>query len=248
MNLTDEDIGEIRKLLCVLLHDVFCEAEEVPLAASHTTPHTVFFSWLESSFAELDDVEISAKAGTDEDTWFKLRELVHGGAVSQFGGAFWYAIALSRRPESPSPIDSINLICNITYKDKSISTTQTFVQAKGNADSMPDYIFFQTLHHIATDMLSRMMVLGSAELHTQAQGVKYTAVHDNDPFDVFMGWCIKFMLRGETIPAKLDPRLVPAMRNYLQLARQCIRPDPERLSSDEPKSGDNSKLSGGWNI
>lgn len=242
------------KLLRVLFHDVYCSEHNVEPERKHTVSPMAFYQWLDEHWQELDEDEISEKAGTEADTWAFVREVVDSGNAVAATHAIWLMITLSHRPLPAMKVKSVNVLCNITYEDGSISTTQGFVVPEMMYDptkAFDDSLAFTTMRNVMQQVLDSAMGSGLAGLHAETAKNQFTSQHPNDPFEVLMGWIIKHMLKGEPMPGKLDPMLIKPVETYMRLAQQCIRPPIpqhvlERMKANR-KAAVEGKPKGGWN-
>lgn len=254
-NNQDRDENAV-KLLRVLFHDVFCPAENVPDERKAQVLPVYFYGWLDKEWTTLDQEELSTKAGTDEDTWAFVRRLLESGTAPEATAAIWYTIVLAGRPKPPVEVASINLVCNVTFADKSISTTQAFVcREMFTGPGFDDALFFTVVRNVMKQAIESMMGSGLAGLHQEAAKNQFTSEHPNDPFEVLMGWVIKHMIRGEPMPGKLAPQLAKPVETYMRLAQQCIRPPiPEhiinqfRVRQAQEQGKEAGKPRGGWNV
>lgn len=240
------------KLLRVLFHDVYCDEHEVPAEKKHAVSPMAFYLWLDQHWQELDEEEISQKAGTEADTWAFVREVVDSGNAVPATQAIWLMITLADRPLPAVKVRSVNVLCNVTYEDGTISTTQGFVVPSMMYDptkTFDDSLAFTTMRNVMQQVLDSAMGSGLAGLHAEGNKNQFTSQHPNDPFEVLMGWVIKHMLKGEPVPGKLDPQLVKPVETYLRLAQQCIRPPIPQHVLDRFKAAQKTdgKPKGGWN-
>jgi hypothetical protein len=243
------------KLLRVLFHDVFCPQNSVPDERKAEILPAYFYGWIDKHWTEFDQEELLAKAKVEADTWHFVRQLLEGDAVEATNG-IWFAVVLAGRPAAPSEVASINVVCNITFKDGSIATTQGFVSHEMfTGPPLDDALAFMTLRTVMKQVITEAVKGGLVGLYEVAQKTKFTSDHPNDPFNVFMGWCLKHMVRGEPFQGRVDPKLVPALENYVRLAQQCIRPPvpPHVLAAfkarqQEQDGREAGKPRGGWAV
>lgn len=254
-NNQDRDENAV-KLLRVLFHDVFCPAEDIPDEKKPTVLPVYFYGWLDKHWIELDQEELSTKAGTEADTWHFVRQVIDSGTAPEATNGIWYTIILAGKPKPDVEVASINVVCNVTFADKSISTTQGFVcREMFTGPGFDDALFITVARNVMKQVLESMMTSGLAGLHKEAEKNQFTSQHPNDPFEVLMGWVIKHMIRSEPIPGKLDPLLVKPVETYMRLAQQCIRPPiPEHIISSfkarqvQAEAKERGKVRGGWNV
>lgn len=243
------------RLLRVLFHDVFCPQEDVPQEKKADIAPVFFYGWLDKHWTEFDQVAVCEKAKVEADTWHFVRQVLEGGTAVEACSALWFSIVLSDRPKPAVGVKSINVLCNITFDDGSISTTQGLAAQEMFGGAIDDAVAFTTLRMLMKNVITTAVAEGLAGLHAEAKKTAWTSQHPNDPFHVFMGWCIKHMIRGEPMPGKLDPVLVPAVENYMRLAQQCIRPVVPanvlagfKARQQQEAGKEAGKPRGGWNV
>lgn len=254
-NNQDRDENAV-KLLRVLFHDVFCPAEGVQDDRKPQVLPVYFYGWLDKHWTEFDQDDLSRKAGTDEETWAFVRRLLESGQAPEATGGIWYTVVLAGRPKPAVEVASVNLVCNVTFADKSISTAQAFVSREMfDGPGFDDALFFTVLRNLMKQVIESMMGSGLTGLHQEAAKNQFTSQHPNDPFEVLMGWVIKHMLRGEPMPGKLSPELVKPVETYMRLAQQCIRPpipahiiNQFRARQQQADAKEQGKVRGGWNV
>lgn len=243
------------KLLRVLFHDVFCVRDAVQDVQKQDVLPVYFFGWLDQHWTELDEQELSTKAGTGPETWHFVRERLDSGVAPETFAQVWYGIILHGRPKAPCAIRTVNLICQVTFDDGSISSSQAFVPKEmvtGDIDT--DDVFFMLVHTLMRQIRTAMVGAGLAGLHEEAKKNVFTSAHENDPFEVLMGWVLKHMIGGVPPPGKLHPQLKQAVENYLRLFQQYVRPPvPPHLitaykaRTEKAAAAAEGRPRGGWN-
>lgn len=221
------------KLLCHLFHAEYCEIHNVDESEKVSVSPRQFYEWLDKTMPLMNSEDFCEKAGVDAEIWQFVRNLVDSGNAPEATAGLWYTIVLSKRPTPESAIRSINLVCNITFLDGTISTSQGFVTREmfeAGAAEVGDGIAFTIVRNVMRQVLESMAESGLAKLYERSQRNQFTSTASEDPFEVLMGWVIKHMLRGEPMPGKLKPELLKPVETYMRLAQQCIRPPiPEHV-------------------
>lgn len=221
-------------LLRHLFHGKFCEAENVPPEKRAEILPAFFCGWLDANTNLMDPHEECEAAGVEADTWEHMSNVIASGAAPEAMFGVWYSICMPAR-ETKHELHDINVVVNLTWSDKTISTLQAFVSREmfENDEGFTDHIVAGILRNNMRALLDRMVAEGLDKLHDESQKANtFTSVAPEDPFEVLMGWIIKHMLRGEPIPPghKLKPELVKPVENYMRLAQQCIRmPIPKHI-------------------
>ena len=244
-------------LLRHLFHNKFAPAEEIQDAKKAEVLPAFFCQWLDQNVILMDAQSECEAAGVEPDSWEHMTNVLGSGAADQAMFGVWYSICLPDRV-TKHELHDINVVVNLTWADKTISTLQAFVSREmfDNDEGFTDHIVAGILRNNMRALLDRMVAEGLDNLHDEAQKTNvFTSVAPEDPFEVLMGWIIKHMLRGEPIPPghKLKPELVKPVENYMRLAQQCIRmPIPKhivdgfkaRQRAAEAKAA--GKPKGGW--
>ncbi len=249
----DRDLNAA-KLLRVLFHSEFCVKNSVPDGRRCLVDPQCFYDWLRDNWSSLDSRALSAEAGIAEDTWSFVQDLVLSGVAPQAAHLLWLTISLSNRELPESPVKHVNVVCNLTFADGTIATTQgSIIPEMLRGDKVfDDATLFTALRDTMRHLLDTMVASGLVDLYKDAQKYPYTSTHPNDPFEVFMGWIIRFMLRGEPVPGKLAPELIKPVESYMRLAQQCIRPPvPPGLMAAmqaELKPKPKGDARGGWDV
>ena len=251
----DEDV---LALLRVIFHDEFCKTEQVSEAQKVMILPAYFYGWLDSNANSLEidcyAESLCEKAGVEYETWHNLMEIVSGGLAVEKLANLWYAIVLSTRPDTGLKITSINIVMNVTFEDKSISTTQALVtQEMIGATKMDDAATFTTLKQLLDNIMTSTVVTGVAGLHAEAQRNVFVSPAQEDPYDVIMGFILKHLIQGHPCDGKLKPELVAPVVNYFNLIRQMIRPKlaanvmSEYRRREAAKNSEIKSPTGGWN-
>lgn len=239
-----------------LFHKKFCPDEDIQDDKKTKVLAVYFCGWLDRNMVLMDPATVCEDAGVPGETWQHANNLIAGGAAPESLHGVWYSICLPDRPDPKHQVASINLVCNVTFTDGSISTTQAFV-AKEMYDGpgLNDQIVANILRNNMRAMLDIIVETGLDKLWEQSQKNPFTSPAAEDPFHVFMGWCLKHMVGGEPTPGTLRPELKPAVLNFVRLAQQCIRPPiPEhylkawQAKQAQAAAKEAGKPRGGWDV
>lgn len=248
-------------LLQAIFHGPFCELDEIPPGRKHQVLARHFFRWLDANMMTLDQDALMAEAKVDAEIWYFVRQLAENPAAVEMTAALWPCVVLRGRPKSPAPVASVNVVCNITFADGTISTTQGFASADmltpGQAAALADD---DVVVPIALNNLKAVgdavMEAGLARLHAQAQVNVFGSPEPEDPYDVLMGFLLK-LVRGEPLPAgaALKPALRRPAETYLALIRQMVRPLVPahvmagfRQRQAAAAAAEKGEVRGGWNL
>lgn len=243
------------RLLQTLFSAHFCPAVELADDQRGRVDPETFYAWLNAHWGDFDPEAVSDKAGTGPESWDLVREMLNRGIAAAATREAWFSITLGGRPAPPSPVYSINLLCNVTFEDGVVYTTKAFVSKELYAGpEMDDVVAFTVLRDLARRLLAVTSGTGLAGMHAEAAVRPFRADHPNDPFDVLTGWVVEHMIRGKPVPGRLDPALVQPVATFLALARECIRPDipPEAVAAYKQRQAQEAakaagSVRGGWN-
>jgi len=239
-----------------LYHNKFCPDENVADEQKTKVLAAYYCGWLDKHMTLMDPATECEAAGVDDEIWQFALNLISSGSAPESLFGVWYSIVIPDRPDPKHALQSINLICNMTFADGSISTSQAFVSREMfDGPVFNDHIVAGIVRNNMRAVLDAMVEQGLDKLWEQAQKNPFTSPAPEDPFHVFMGWCIKHMVGGEPPPGQLRPDLKPAVLNYIRLAQQCIRPPiPEHYVSAwkarqaQAAAKEAGKPRGGWDV
>lgn len=238
----DVDDSKLLLLLIFMFHERYCPEKEIIGETKRTERPGPFFRWLDSNWPE-EQPEI---AGVDDATWASARELVSADAISVDG--IWLLVILGDLPPPVHGVASVNVVCNVTYEDGSISTSQSFLTKEMvQGTDIRDAVLFTIIRNSFVAMMDSMMTKGIDKLHEQTQVNTFVGPGGEDGFEIAFGGIVKLVL------PHLKPEIQPAVLTCMRLMQQCVRPRvPEQImaayrAQNSPKPAISpGSARGGW--
>jgi hypothetical protein len=230
-----DNTERIVHLLRRMFHVHFCDKESVPQEMKPKVEPFYFCGWLDRHLGEYDQVTECDAAKVPHKTWDIVKTMCDRGMMPEQIYPVWYAIVLSDRGEPKNPVKDVNIVLNVTYQDGTIATTQAFMSQEmlGEGSKFNDAVLFSMIRSNITGILQSMAALGIDAMHAQSAADNTFTHPTQDPYDLMMGFLVKFLLKGEPFPQsqdgtpaayKMEPNLHKAVTTYVRLAQQLIRP------------------------
>jgi len=189
------------------------------------TPPSSLIAWIVENWNADQTSELVAKFNVE----WAFAEDVPAFVVSPFGRAFifehWFHITTGPRPDAPSKVKTINLAYNITFEDGTIAATTAVLAPVGGPVAVDDASCFTMLRDIMRETMYHGLDAGLAKLYKDSKDANdFTTPNGEDPLRYLFEWIDAHMFRGEPVKGPVDPKMLPALKSYLSVMVQCVRP------------------------
>lgn len=228
-SLSAEASDQLVRLLRVLFFSGYCRAGRIPPdSVIHVAPRD-FCEWVDRNIADFTPEKCIEAADVPMSIW----EMVVGMVVNPNGvhtiETIWYDVILGQREPNKHEIANLNIVCNITYADGKIATSQCFIDKAAITPSKftDGYVATLVVNNVKA-LVVDTVTQGLDNLHDRLLAFEYRAPDGTDPYDALMGAILTKAVGSLPVGQQM------AAMNYVRLIQRCIRPPYRCVTATTP--------------